>query len=236
MRQCIRYAFVIIASSLTACGTGQFTSFFDSSKSGESKSKTTAEATEAPQYGDSVSSAVTDITQNAQHEALPTREQIETDGSADVELLTATSTGEIIRSQGNKGIVPGCIPAQRKVKKTINLGGFRLAEETFAHFGWGSVGSVGPQQTKEIENITFELGDCVAEDMKTENYSFCELSTRTTLPIECRKWSEVGGPNRASNHAACLNGADKLSGISTDQFGQRSAPRGETFFVCQKVK
>lgn len=150
-----------------------------------------------------------------------------------IERLLSASSENVIRSVGNKGLVAGCVPKQSKVNVA---GGFALqgdASLMSGNFGWGS--PAGGSSAPVIQNVVFEMAPCVAPEIKTEKLAFCELSTQTAQPLECRKWSEIGGVSSASNESECKKEADKLSGITTAANGQRSAPKNASFFVCQRL-
>jgi type II secretory pathway pseudopilin PulG len=154
------------------------------------------------------------------------------EGMSAVEKLLSASSENVIRSVGNKGLVAGCIPKQSKV--TVSGGSNLLGAEAplNSNFGWGSSESSAPPV---IQNVVFEMAPCVAPEIKTEKLAFCELSSQTALPIECRKWSDIAGTDKAADESACKKKADADSGITTAANGLRSAPKSSSFFVCQKL-
>ncbi|NBO39604.1 hypothetical protein EBU99_13585 [bacterium] len=139
--------------------------------------------------------------------------------SGELERLLAASGENVTRSLGNMGIVPGC-PASKPVStSTVSSGGG----------GWGG----GTSQT--ITNEVVNVKPCVAAEIKTEPFAFCQIRTASGELVECLKWSSVGGANKKNNEGDCKAQADKSSGITTSSIGQRSTAKGQFLFVCQKL-
>ena len=223
--------FGLLFPLLTSCGQGRFFSVSlanstDSPKSGSPE----GQREELSQPNIEQIQADTVVQSPQQNDSISIKDE---PLNSELDDLLSGENEDIIRSRGNKGLVAGCMPTHSVSISTVPFSSFSFAPETALNFGWGAVNP--PAQTTTIKNETFELGHCVASELKTEKLALCELSTSKKTPLECKKWSEVAGVGQKDNHTACKQKADANSGITSDRFGQRSSPNGESFFVCQKV-